>query len=379
MDALFPTGFPLPTAAYLTLYVATWVLHVVFMHYVLAGSGYLVMRSVVFGGRADDGLPAKFLREWLPFMLSAAITAGVAPLLFVQIVYQHRFYTGNLLLFYRWLAILPALIIGFYLLYLLKANAGILNRPFFRPLTKLIVFVCFGYVAWLWTMNHLLSSQSLDVWTSQYVAGTVFYRGADVLPRLAFWFSSAFPTFAAWLGWQVWLNRDDGQNLLADVPDDAEARDVRHIAVVALIGLLAAGATALGYYAILPSDLQSVVSGPFAGLYFWMGIVGGCIQAAGWIRLWSQSQVTVPRMLTITAGLLLTLIGVAVVRESLRLGQVDITLLYDEHEKASQVAGRGTFITFLVINSALIVWCARIVRGRAQAGPRSQQDAHEND
>ena len=58
----------------------------------------------------------------------------------------------------------------------------------------------------------------------------------------------------------------------------------------------------------------------------------------------------------------------AVVRESLRLGQVDITLLYDEHQKASEVAGRGTFLFFLVVNSALIVWCARIVRGRTNCG-----------
>lgn len=366
MDALFPTGFPLPTATYLTLYVATWVLHVVFMHYVLAGTGYLVLRSAIFGSRADDGLPAKFLREWLPFMLSAAITAGIAPLLFVQIVYQHRFYTGNLLLFYRWLAILPALIVGFYLLYLLKANARVLSRTCVRPLIKLITFACFGYVAWLWTMNHLLSSQSLEVWTQQYAAGTVFYSGVDVLPRLAFWFSSAFPTFAAWLGWQVWLNRDDGQNLLADVHDSAAAGDVRHIAVIALVGLLAAGVTALGYYGMLPSELKSVVSGPFAGMYFWMGLAGGCIQAAGWIHLWSRPQVTAPRMTVITAGLLLTLVGVAVVRESLRLGQVDVTLLFDEHLKASEVAGRGTFLFFLVVNLALIVWCARIVRRRTE-------------
>ena len=41
------------------------------------------------------------LRDWLPFVLSAAITAGIAPLLFVQILYQRAFYTANLLLFNR--------------------------------------------------------------------------------------------------------------------------------------------------------------------------------------------------------------------------------------------------------------------------------------
>jgi hypothetical protein len=361
MDALFPTGFPVPTAAYLALYVATWVLHVLFMHYVLAGSGYLAMRGIAFAGRADQGLPAKYLKEWLPFMLSAAITAGIAPLLFVQIVYQHRFYTGNLLLFYRWLAILPALIVGFYLLYLLKAEARVLERPIVRPLIKLVIFACFGYVAWLWTMNHLLSSQSLEVWTQQYAAGTVFYRSEDVFPRLGFWFSSAFPTLAAWLGWQVWLNRDDGQRLLADVSTDTEARDVRHIAVVALVGLLTSGLMAALYYSITSPALRAVVTGPLAGPYLWGALIGGCIQAVAWIRLWARSHVTAGQMGIITLGLFVTLAGVAVVRESLRLGKTDIAVLYDEHEAAAQVAGRWTFLFFLVVNSVLIVWCARIV------------------
>jgi hypothetical protein len=365
MDALFPTGFPAPTAGYLALYVATWVLHVLFMHYVLAGSGYLALRGMVFGRRADQGLPAKYLKEWLPFMLSAAITAGIAPLLFVQIVYQHRFYTGNLLLFYRWLAILPSLIVGFYLLYLLKSDAAVLSRGPWRPLIKLVIFACFGYVAWLWTMNHLLSSQSLEVWTQQYAAGTVFYRSEDVFPRLGFWFASAFPTLATWLGWQLWLNRDDGQKLLADVPRDSAARDVRHIAVVALVGLLACGLTAALYYSITPPFLRAVVTGPLAGPYLWGALIGGCVQAAAWIRLWSRPHITAGRMWIISAGLIVTLIGVAVVRESLRLGKVDVTVLYDEHEAATQVAGRWTFLCFLIVNSALIVWCARIVtRGK---------------
>src|SRR5690606_20316590 len=136
-----------PTAVYLTLFVGTWVLHVVFMHYVLGGSLYLVGRTLVHGNRAEQIAPAALLREWLPFLLSAAITAGIAPLLFAQVAYQHRFYTANLLLFYRWLAILPALLIAFYMLYLLKAHAAVLQRPAFRVIAKLTIVVCVLYVA----------------------------------------------------------------------------------------------------------------------------------------------------------------------------------------------------------------------------------------
>jgi hypothetical protein len=62
------------------------------------------------------------LKNLLPFMLGLGITAGVAPLLFLQLLYQHRFYSANLILGPRWGAVVPALITGFYALYLVKAT-----------------------------------------------------------------------------------------------------------------------------------------------------------------------------------------------------------------------------------------------------------------
>src|SRR5687767_8980684 len=100
VDTLFPFGFPFPTAFYLTAYLASLMLHVVFMNYVLAGSAHLLGRAVLRGSQPDHSQVSEVLRDWLPFMLSAAITAGIAPLLFLQILYRRQFYTANLLLFY---------------------------------------------------------------------------------------------------------------------------------------------------------------------------------------------------------------------------------------------------------------------------------------
>ena len=83
MDVAFPFGFPLPTAFYMILYIATLILHVVFMNYVLAGTAVMAAAHLRSGSRGS-GESTKILREWLPFMLSGAITAGVAPLLEAQ-------------------------------------------------------------------------------------------------------------------------------------------------------------------------------------------------------------------------------------------------------------------------------------------------------
>ena len=90
------------TAFYLAVYIVTLVIHLVFMNYVLAGSAYLSTRTLLLQHPRDP--LADMLRDWLPFALSGAITAGVAPLLFIQVLYKKQFYTANLLLFGRWMA-----------------------------------------------------------------------------------------------------------------------------------------------------------------------------------------------------------------------------------------------------------------------------------
>src|SRR5262245_52128362 len=104
MTEVFPLGFAFPTALYLCCYVATLCIHLVLMSYTLAGAAYLAMMGIIGKDRyrsvADLG---GIIQDWLPFSLGLAITAGVAPLLFLQVLYQPMFYTSNLLLFHRWM------------------------------------------------------------------------------------------------------------------------------------------------------------------------------------------------------------------------------------------------------------------------------------
>ena len=69
---------------WLALYLLTFALHAVFVSYVAAGTVYALMAAL--RGSADP--IAARTRDWLPFMLGAGITAGVGPLLFLQLLYQ---------------------------------------------------------------------------------------------------------------------------------------------------------------------------------------------------------------------------------------------------------------------------------------------------
>ena len=151
---LFPFGFPWPTAMYLTLLVITATIYMVFMNYVLAGSIVLMVGYVAPGARrrvetgsggqtrSGLGLILKVVRDWLPAILGLTITAGIAPLLFLQILYKRQFYTANLLIFnhhagYRAHG-------SHYLLYSIKSHALAGKWAVLRGPVAIAAFACFA-------------------------------------------------------------------------------------------------------------------------------------------------------------------------------------------------------------------------------------------
>lgn len=364
METTFPFGFPPATAWYLTLYVATLVLHVVFMNYVLAGSCYLALRNVARGGRTEGDVPADLLHEWLPFMLSAAITAGVGPLLFVQVLYGKRFYTANLLLFGRWMAILPVLVVGFYVLYLLKTQSKWLNWPWVRIALTLLVFGCFGFVAWSWTENHLLSVRGQDVWSAQYVSHDLIYHTSELYPRLATWFTGCFPTLAVLLAWQA-LGLHRNRHPETAITEDQLLATLTRLGKLALAGMVIAAGCATWYFSTLSDSARSVITGQPGRFWFALAVCGLIVQAVGWTWQLRAKTVSTGRLLAISLALLSTLSGVAVVRECLRLSQIDSAALVERTAAAAKIGGTAVFVFFLVVNVALIAYCIRLVVRRA--------------
>ncbi len=375
---MFPLNHPTPTALYLTLYVVTLVVHVVFMNYVLAGSGYVAFAALFPGdpARPRHATPvALMLRDWLPFAVSAAITAGVAPLLFIQILYQPNFYTANLLLFHRWMAIVPILILGFYLTYLLKSRTIEHWRTGWRILVGLGTFACFLFAAWSWTENHLLSLDQ-RAWPGFYAADALRYRDPALFPRLAVWCFGALPTMCFLLAWQLHhasthspstfsASATGDAGALVDQHHGAHPDEASRLAILAFIGI-AVAVTAAGLYVfLLDRPSRDAVLARSVIPYLVAAAAGIVIQLAAWRlmlrgRSFSRSHLTLAGI-----GLLLTLLGTTVCREAVRLSAIDISTLYDQHRTAAQIAGLPVFVLFLALNAILIAYSIRLARPQA--------------
>lgn len=115
-----PTGLPAAVWLLQALLVFTFVLHVIVMNVALGGGV-----TIAFAGwrarlaRSADAAErhrvlASSLARLLPVSMAFAITTGVAPLLFLQVLYGQLFYSSSVLMAWWWLLVVPLLLVAYY-------------------------------------------------------------------------------------------------------------------------------------------------------------------------------------------------------------------------------------------------------------------------
>jgi hypothetical protein len=352
---------PRATAFYLALYLLTLIVHVVFMNYVLAGSLYLALVSLFTGGprrRRQKSATALVLRDWMPFSVSAAITAGVAPLLFIQLLYQRAFYTANLLLFHRWMAILPVLIVGFYLTYVLKSRVIGGWPAALRAVVGVGAAACFLFTAWSWTENHLLSLQE-ERWPAFAASDHVMYFEPLLVARVILWCAGALPTMILVVSWQL-LHRE--RSTVEPTPPG----EVRTAAVLGWAGLAVAALTAAGYVAVARPELRATLTSTESLTCASAIAAGAFVLTVAWIIQWRSARLKLGALLTGSIAWLLSIAGMTALREIQRLSRMDLAALHEIHARVATRGGVLVFALSVVVNGVLIAWCFRIVRrGRA--------------
>ena len=104
-----------------TLLMLTFLLHIIPMNFVLGGSVIAFLGR--YKGQADaTSYPrrmAALIAGWMPVTVAATITFGVAPLLFIQVLYGRLLYTSSILMGWFWWLVIPILIIAYYTSYFL--------------------------------------------------------------------------------------------------------------------------------------------------------------------------------------------------------------------------------------------------------------------
>jgi hypothetical protein len=255
--------------------------------------------------------------------------------LLVQVLYQHRMYTATLLLSHRFMAIVPVLIAGFYLLYLGKSARVQAWSRVRRVLIHGGSLAAFVFVAWTWIEEHTLAAASPEVWVAHYAEGRLVHRDPVIAQRLAMWLGLAATAFAAgtaWLGGAF-----------------VGSAGLRRLGVVGLGGLVVALGGAAGLAWTQGNDIAAM-----AGLWLVIAALAIATSGLGFLLLAAGNMRTGRRLAT--AGVVALYVSVSAVREAMRAHRVEWRSTIDGAQ------GLPLFLAFVAIAVLAIGWCARLVR-----------------
>jgi uncharacterized membrane protein len=106
--------------------------------------------------------------------------------------------------------------------------------------------------------------------------------------------------------------------------------------------------------------------------YLALATVGLAIEFRMWLIIRRSAALTTKPLAITSAGLGLCILGIAVVRESIRIHALDMEALSASHARAASVGGFWAFAAFLVLNAVLIWWSLQLVRKATPMEPGSR-------
>ena len=163
-----PDPLPMPAPGWLlwSLLLLTFFLHMLAMNWVLGGSIIGAVTRLARRSCAESEELLRLLTRSMPAAVAATITLGVAPLLFVQVLYGRVLFTSSILMGWFWISVIPLLIIAYYAVYALSFRGERLGG-LEAPLSWLAA-LCFIVIGFLYTNNMTLMLRA-DTFVSRYL------------------------------------------------------------------------------------------------------------------------------------------------------------------------------------------------------------------
>lgn len=346
-----PDAIPVPWEWFQALLLFTFFCHILLMNVML---GTAVMALAGNFGRGDEpGADSHQLAGALPFTIAFAVNFGVAPLLFVQVLYGQFVYVSSILMARFWLAVIALLIAAYAAAYLYKYRYDRLGGA--RPLVIGLVTLLLLTIGFVYVNNFTLMHQ-LPGWTRYFDQphGVLLNLGDHTLwPRyLHFMLSAPAIGGLALALYHAWRRRRGAEDTEVQI-----RRGCRWFTHATLLNVV----VGLWFTAVLPKGVLTL-STP-VGLWLTLTIIAGMV-------------CTIPALVYGFAGrpvgaTVWTLITVALMvgaRSLLRTAL--LAPWFSPADLAVQPAWSPlvVFLLFLVAGLALIVWMLRFAARATATG-----------
>jgi hypothetical protein len=166
VPSIDPVPLPAPYWVFKILLLITFLLHIIAMNSLLGGGILSVFAKIK--SKSDEQYQQLYskITHLLPSFLAATITLGVAPLLFLQVIYGQYFYTSTVIMGWPWLMVILILTFAYYGLYYVsfrKSEKGGWVLPF-----SVLLIAAIGFI---YSTNMTLMV-SPEKWMAKYLGDT---------------------------------------------------------------------------------------------------------------------------------------------------------------------------------------------------------------
>lgn len=346
-----PDAIPAPAWLFQVLDVVFFFIHITLINIILGGS--ILLFASRFRQRADSPVPAEVLAHKLPVLFALAINMGVAPLLFMQVIYGHLFYSSSVLMGVYWILVIPLVIIAYYAAYIQARSV----RSALVTAGLGVMVIILLYVGFTFTNNLLLSMQPAK-WEAYFGnrAGTILNAtDPTFIPRYLH-FVIASLAIAGLAAASLWAYRERGGNGRGT----AMIRNGLRVFGIATLVQIPIG---FWFLVALPREiiLQFMGRDPVATVILALGFLSGIGAIVSALR--GKLRPTIMQIAV-------TMITMVVTRDQLRTMYLHGQFSTANLSLAPQYGVLALFVIILVAGAAAIAWMLN-----AGFGPASRRDA----
>jgi hypothetical protein len=149
-NSIIPTADTIPVhwLWFQVLLIVTFFIHMILMNFLLGGS--LLTVWDLFRGKLEKRTTGS-----IPTLVALTVNFGVPPLLFVQVLYGHFFYSSSVLLAVPWILVIPILILAYYGAYLFVKKSD--KAPVLSKGALIFTSLSLLYIAFIFVNNSTLA------------------------------------------------------------------------------------------------------------------------------------------------------------------------------------------------------------------------------
>lgn len=191
IPTLDPNPLPAPYWVFKLLLLVTFFLHILAMNFMLGGAVLALVARRAKNREQGNRMFADIAKK-LPSLLPATITIGIAPLLFLQVLYGQFFYTSSVIVAWPWFLVLVFLTLAYYGFYYASFNGAQYPE---KAKTVMSVSVILVFIIGFIYSNNLTLSQTPSRWAGKYFADpggwNLNWSEPTLIPRFLHFFVAA--------------------------------------------------------------------------------------------------------------------------------------------------------------------------------------------